>query len=236
MKEKKYNFCYVTTNLINRKQYVGDHSTNNLNCGNTKNYIGSGHPYLANAINKYGKENFKREILEFFDTKQEAFDAQFFYITKFNTLIPNGYNISPFGGIGKNCYLSEETKNKISKSMIGINAGKIHNIEQNIQHSNIMKGKTHTEETKRKISDALKGRKLSEEHKQNLIGKNLGKKHSEEQNKNHNEKISGENHPYFGKSRSDETKEKIRNSNLGKKRSVESRKKMSESAKNRNKT
>jgi hypothetical protein len=28
---KKYNYVYVTTNLINGAQYVGDHSTNNLN-------------------------------------------------------------------------------------------------------------------------------------------------------------------------------------------------------------
>jgi len=27
---KKYNYVYVTTNLINGAQYVGDHSTNNL--------------------------------------------------------------------------------------------------------------------------------------------------------------------------------------------------------------
>ena len=38
MKEKKYNYVYITTNLENKKQYVGDHSTNNINDG----YLGSG--------------------------------------------------------------------------------------------------------------------------------------------------------------------------------------------------
>ncbi len=55
---KKYNYVYVTTNLINGAQYVGDHSTNNLN----DDYLGSG-KYLFRSIKKYKKkiliENFR---------------------------------------------------------------------------------------------------------------------------------------------------------------------------------
>lgn len=68
---KIVSFVYITTNLINGKQYIGDHTTKKLNDG----YLGSG-VYLLNAINEYSKENFKREILEFFNTKQESFNAQ----------------------------------------------------------------------------------------------------------------------------------------------------------------
>jgi len=63
---EKLNFVYITTNLLNGKQYVGDHSTYNQDDG----YLGSGRPYFSNAIKVYGKENFKREILEFFSTKK----------------------------------------------------------------------------------------------------------------------------------------------------------------------
>jgi len=59
-KEKEYHFIYKTTNLKNGKYYVGMHSTNNL----TDGYLGSG-KRLRRSLNKYGKENFKFEILEF---------------------------------------------------------------------------------------------------------------------------------------------------------------------------
>ena len=104
--EKKFNFVYLTTNLINGKQYVGDHASNDLDSWKTKNYLGSGH-YLYYAIKKYGRDNFKKEILEQYNTRQEAFDAQEKYINEYNTLVPNGYNISPKGGAGINCFSEE---------------------------------------------------------------------------------------------------------------------------------
>jgi len=106
----QYHFIYLTTNTENGKQYVGDHSTYKENFD--PYYIGSGRPYFKNAIKKYGRQNFKREILEFFDTKKEAFDAQEKYIQHYNTLVPNGYNISPKGGMNVSGCCSEETTRK----------------------------------------------------------------------------------------------------------------------------
>jgi len=54
----KIVYNYITTNKVNGKQYVGMHSTDNVDDG----YLGSGIA-IINAINKYGKENFTREIL-----------------------------------------------------------------------------------------------------------------------------------------------------------------------------
>ena len=51
---KRYNFVYITTNIVNGKQYVGSHGTNNLNDG----YLGSGQA-LHLAFEKYGKGNFQ---------------------------------------------------------------------------------------------------------------------------------------------------------------------------------
>jgi len=56
-------YLYKITNLINQKIYIGVHSTEDMNDG----YFGSG-VVLKRAIKKYGKDNFKKEILELFDT------------------------------------------------------------------------------------------------------------------------------------------------------------------------
>jgi len=68
---KKYNYFYKITNLINNHFYYGIHSTNNLEDG----YMGSGHR-LHRAYKKYGQNNFIKEILKYFDTREEALDYE----------------------------------------------------------------------------------------------------------------------------------------------------------------
>jgi hypothetical protein len=64
-KQKRYNFIYKTTCEVNNKYYIGMHSTDNLNDG----YIGSGKK-LWYYIQKYGRESFKFEILEFLPNRK----------------------------------------------------------------------------------------------------------------------------------------------------------------------
>lgn len=62
MTKNDYFFVYETTNLVNGMKYRGIHKTKKIN----DNYLGSGKVFV-NAIQKYGKENFKREMIFFND-------------------------------------------------------------------------------------------------------------------------------------------------------------------------
>ena len=62
-----YGYVYKTTNLINNKMYIGKHHSTVFE---SDKYIGSG-PILIKAIKKYGKENFKCELIECCETKQQ---------------------------------------------------------------------------------------------------------------------------------------------------------------------
>lgn len=55
-------FLYKTTNLVNKKYYIGVHAGNVLD----ESYLGSGR-LIKYAIKKYGRNNFKREILKTFN-------------------------------------------------------------------------------------------------------------------------------------------------------------------------
>lgn len=72
---KRY-IIYKVTNLINRRYYIGRHSTNNLD----DNYLGSGKA-IINAVKKYGKDTFKKEFAEILksislDMNQNEFQRQ----------------------------------------------------------------------------------------------------------------------------------------------------------------
>jgi group I intron endonuclease len=154
------HYVYVITNLVNGKKYIGDHSTNILN----DSYLGSGIA-LKEAIKKYGRENFEREILKICGTKQEAFDLQKLYIEKFNTLTPNGYNICPTGGTEcSGGTISESTRLKLRYQKLGIPLKKEHREKT----GKAMLGKKHSEKTKELMSQQRKGITKSEDHKRKI--------------------------------------------------------------------
>jgi hypothetical protein len=184
---------------------------------NRSSYYGSG-LLIKRAIKKFGKENFKKEILEYCNTKEELNEREVFWIKKLNSK-ENGYNICG-GGQGQN---TEEVKEKFSKNRTGIN--------------NTMYGKNHTDDVKKFISDINKGRKWSEDRKESARDYMLNRNFSEEKKQEISKKISEK---LKGRPKSDEHKQKLSKANLGKtsprkgaKMSEESKKKLSESTKGR---
>ena len=61
-----YYTIYKVTNKINGKDYIGKHQTTDLNDG----YMGSG-KYIKRAIEKYGVDNFEKQILYVYDTEYD---------------------------------------------------------------------------------------------------------------------------------------------------------------------
>lgn len=104
--KRKYHYVYLTINLMNEKMYIGKHSTDNLEDG----YLGSG-TYFNNAVKKYGKENFEKQILFMYDNLQEALDKEKEIITEDVIESEKFYNLKG-GGIGGQ--LSKKTRNNIS--------------------------------------------------------------------------------------------------------------------------
>lgn len=196
------NIVYITENLITGKKYVGSHTTNDLN----DNYLGSGQA-LKLSIKKYGKNNFKRTTLKECETILEARDLEAYYIKEYNTLSPNGYNISPKGGIlfGLSCH-SEETKNKI-----GLKSKKrLESQEERDKISLRFKGKTYEELYGIEKSNELK---LKRKYIFDIYNPIKGKKK--------------EDNPNFGSKRTEESKRKMSNSAKDKPKSEKHKKSLS---------
>ena len=207
-----YHLVYKIVNIINRKIYIGKHSTKNP----YDDYFGSGKE-IRSAIEKYGIENFTKEIIFCFDKEEDAFLKEAEIVNLDFVKNENTYNIAVGGnGYGgswsgeKNPMYGkkhkQETKYKISTS---------HKGEKNPMYGmtgekNPFYGKHHTKETREKLSNAAK-RRCGENHP--MYGK------------------TGENSPNFGRKHTQESREKISKSNIGKKHTQESKDKMSKAKK-----
>ena len=112
----KKGYIYKITNLIDNKIYIG--KSTRCNKWYIEHYYGSG-IIIKQAIAKYGKQNFKKEILEFieFVDETELDLKECYYIALFKATDYNiGYNRSIGGEGSSGKILTEETKHKISES------------------------------------------------------------------------------------------------------------------------
>lgn len=172
---------YKITNKINSKIYIGKHQTKDLDDG----YMGSG-KLLKSAIEKYGLENFEKEILFIFDNEEEMNAKEAELVCEEFVNEDMNYNLCPGGkggwgyinSSGKNLYgmngKTPNTRNNLSRALetqkylrendpdwVAKTSKKISDgVKKHInKHGSSWIGKKHTSETKKKISEANKGNK-----------------------------------------------------------------------------
>jgi group I intron endonuclease len=205
---------YKTINLINGKIYIGKDEKNN------PSYLGSG-KILKIAIKKYGRNNFKKEIIEICSSVKELNLKEQYWIKYFNSTNRTiGYNITA-GGSGGDIFTHNPNK-EIIRERLRLTSSQ----------------KTHTQATKEKISKLRSGTgngmykkpawnrgvPMSVDQKQKLKEINTGKFIGVKRSKETREKISN---ALKGKEKTETHKQKISSTLTGRKLSDTTKHKMS---------
>lgn len=143
---------YLVTNKLNGKQYIGQTIQTIQARWSLHGKPTSKCPYLKNAIQKYGKDNFSISILASCKTKKELDQTEEYFIALYNTLAPNGYNLTRGGN---NKEITEKTRKKMRDSHLG----KKLTAQQKLKISKALTGISRSSETRAKQGLAKKGPK-----------------------------------------------------------------------------
>ena len=223
---------YKATNNINGKVYIGqtirtlqlrkkEHFRDAKKCNHS----------FANALNKYGEENFYWMVLNECDDINLLNRLEDYYISCYDSMNrEKGYNLTS-GGL--NFIRSEETRKKFSEANTGEKNSMFgkHPSEETLEkmrknrpdqsgENNPMWGKHPSKETIQKMRDNSPDRHgenhwnfgghLSEEHKAKISESEQGRVFSKEHSRKKSEAQMGEKNHRFGKKPSSETIEKQR--------------------------
>jgi len=195
-----YYTIYETTNTITGKKYIGKHATKNV----YDDYLGSG-IILANAIAKYGKENFTKKILFIFESEDEMNEKEKELINENVVMSDDYYNIA-YGGHGGNIVfhkdhpLYESSRKKLSDAQKARSSHMSEITKENHKSKKVgMYGKNQSEYQKQKVSEVMRGKPKKEESVQKQRKSLLDTLNS-----------PGYIHPNKNKRRTDEMIEKMR--------------------------
>lgn len=216
---------YCIRNLINNKVYIGQSLNIKQRIRQHKSQLNLNkhtNSYLQRSCNKYGLSNF-----EFIIVKECTIDEidkfEKYYIDKYDSINKlYGYNLESGGNLNK--IISDEAKNNLSKSHLGIKPS--NNTKQKMSDTwkkkfqegyvNPMTGRKLTQDQIEVISKHSKSRKHSKETIQKLSDSRIGKcnpmygrNHSIETRIKMSMNQQGENAHRYGKKHSKETIQKI---------------------------
>ena len=152
-------FIYKITNNITKKVYTGqtircvdkrwsEHCKKNSGC-----------LAVYSTIKKHGKGNFTIEEIDGANSQSELNYLEDFYICKFNTLSPNGYNLKRGGKVSG---ISKDTKNKQSISQ----KKRFENLKEREKTSKLTKLAKSRESVKKRQSQSQKRRFSSIEERE----------------------------------------------------------------------
>lgn len=164
-----------------KKVYIG------ITCKKPENRWNYGKGYKTstkfyNAIQKYGWDNIKHEILftELNEISAKLIEEDLIFYYKQQNI---SYNITNGGEGSKGRIVSFETKQKMSEAKKGKTSNRkgCHLTEETKTKLRIINlGKHHSEETKKKCSEANKGKKFSDETRKKISEAKKGHQVSEE--------------------------------------------------------
>lgn len=113
--EGKFGYIYLITDTLHNKQYIGQHRGYKLD----EKYYGTG-TIIKDLIKTHGTEILKREIIDYASSQEELSKKEIEYIKQYNTLWPNGYNltlreqaIEPYT---RSIEITEETRQKLAEA------------------------------------------------------------------------------------------------------------------------
>ncbi len=187
--KSKYYLIYKTTNLINKKIYVGKHVTTNPN----DNYLGSG-LVLKRAMKKYGRKNFKKEILHYLSSYEEMDQKERDIVNEnfikrqdtYNLILGGGCDCKKISEVMKGKKFTEEHKKKIKENHADVSG-----------YKNPFYNKKHSNKTKQKIAKRDYSNQSNENHWTHKLDK-IPKSCFKSGNIHHKSKHIYINNEYFG--------------------------------------
>ena len=218
-----YGFIYITTNLINGMRYLGQKKFSDR----WQDYLGSG-SLFKKALNKYGKENFKRNIVLICYSTEELNQVEYDLSVLLDVVkSKDWYNLVLGGGTSRGWKPTEETRRKIgdatrerlSDPTNHPRYGKPGLCGENNPQFGVLPKDRMDEETYKQWYEShklywenpvTKGKRIWENRQHPSLGTHLSDEQKENLSTKAKEKFANpENHPMYGKSQTEHCKERV---------------------------